>query len=59
MLRGAMIGALLGLLVGCVVAGVWSAILGTDRATWGRAFGVVVACMTTGLMWGMIRQRGQ
>ncbi len=57
--RGALIGALLGLVCGVVIAGLWTAVIGLDRATWGRAFGVVVACTTTGLMWGMIRQRGK
>jgi hypothetical protein len=55
-MRSALIGGLLGLVVGGLLAGLWSIILGTDRATWGRAFGVVVTCLTTGLMWGMIRR---
>lgn len=58
-MRGALIGGLLGLLAGCVIAGLWTVILGPDRATWGRAFGVLVTCFTTGLMWGMIRQGRQ
>jgi hypothetical protein len=58
-IRGAVIGGVLGLLAGGLIAGLWSVVLGPERATWGRAFGVVVACATTGLMWGMIRQRGQ
>ncbi len=57
--RGALLGGLFGLLIGALIAGLWSALLGPERATWGRAFGVVVTCMTTGLMWGMIRQRGR
>ena len=55
-MRGALIGGLLGLLVGSLIAGLWSVILGPERATWGRAFAVVVTCLTTGLMWGMIRR---
>lgn len=54
--RGALRGGLLGLLVGVLIAACWSAVLGPDRATWGRALAVVVTCFATGLMWGMIRQ---
>jgi hypothetical protein len=55
-IRGAFRGALFGLLVGAVIAGCWSVFLGADRASWGRALAVVVTCLATGMMWGMIRQ---
>lgn len=58
-MRGALIGGLFGLLVGAAISVGWTAAIGLDRATWGRAFGVVVTCVTTGLMWGMLRQRGK
>lgn len=55
--RGAIWGGLAGLLVGVLVALAWSSYLGPERATWGRAFAVLVASATTGLMWGMVRRR--
>ena len=58
LLRGALFGGAIGLLVGAVIAALWSYYLGPERATLGRAFAVLVACATTGLMWGMIRRRG-
>lgn len=52
-------GGLLGLLAGVLVATAWTALIGLDRATWGRAFGVVVTGVATGMLWGMLRQRGR
>ena len=46
----------LGALVGCLLAGAWFLLLGLERATWGRSFGVLVACATTGALWGMLRR---
>ena len=57
--RGAFIGGLGGLMVGGVVAAIWSSVVGPERATWGVTFAVVVAGVATGMIWGMLRQRGQ
>ena len=57
LLRAALKGALLGLLAGCLLAGVWTAVIGLDRATWGRALAVVLAGLTTGLILAMARHR--
>jgi len=54
--RGALLGAAFGALVGCLLAGLWYLLLGFERATWGRSFGVLVACATTGALWGMLRR---
>ena len=59
LMRGAYIGAIVGLMVGGIVAAVYSSLVGTDNATWGFSMGVVVACVTTGLIWGVLHQRGK
>ena len=57
--RGAFIGGVCGLMVGGVLAAIWSSVVGPERATWGVTFGVAVAGMATGMIWGMLRQRRQ
>lgn len=59
LMRGAYIGAIVGLMVGGIVAAVWSTLVGPDRATWGMTLGLVVACVTAGLIWGILHQRGK
>jgi len=56
--RGAFIGAIGGLMIGGVAAAIWSSIVGPERATWGVTFAVVLAWMASGMVWGMLRQRG-
>jgi ABC-type uncharacterized transport system permease subunit len=46
-------------MVGGVAAAIWSSVVGPERATWGLTFGVVVAGMAIGMLWGILRQRGQ
>jgi len=57
LLRAALKGSLFGLLAGCVLAGAWTLVIGVDRASWGRALAVVLACLVTGLILGMARHR--
>ena len=57
LMRAAFKGALFGAFVGCLVAVAWTLAIGLDRATWGRAFAVVVAVLTTGLILAMVRHR--
>ena len=57
--RGAFIGGVCGLMVGGVLAAIWFSVVGPERATWGVTLAVVVACLTTGMLWGMLRLRGQ
>ena len=57
LLRAALKGALFGAFVGCLLAVAWTLAIGLDRATWGRAFAVVVAVLTTGLILAMVRHR--
>lgn len=57
--RGAFVGGVCGMLAGGVIVALWSAIVGADRATWSVTFGAVVACVAIGMLWGMLRQRGQ
>ena len=59
LMRGAYIGAIVGLMVGGVAAAVWSTVVGPERATWELTLGVVAACVTTGLIWGILHQRGK
>jgi len=59
LMRGAYIGAIVGLMVGGIVAAVYSALVGPVHATWGLSMGVVVACVTIGLIWGVLHQRGK
>lgn len=59
LMRGAYIGAIVGLMVGGVAAAVWSTLVGPERATWGLTLGMVVACVTTGSIWGILHQRRQ
>ena len=57
LLRAALKGALFGAFVGCLLAVAWTLAIGLDRATWGRAFAVVLAGLTTGLILAMARHR--
>ena len=56
-LQAARKGALFGAFVGCLLAVAWTLAIGLDRATWGRAFAVVLAGLTTGLILAMARHR--
>lgn len=59
LMRGAYVGAIVGLMVGGIVAAVYSSLVGPDNATWELTLGVVVACVTAGLIWGVLHQRGK